>query len=74
MLRQAYEAGRQAALARFKIANAQLGAAAYNPSLNAGAKGGMGMGAPAMTASVPKPPTPPAAPVAGGAQKANVLG
>ncbi len=67
MLDKAYEAGRAAALARFKLANMTQGAAGYNPALNGQATGTT----PAMPARAATAPT---APMAAHAGKANVLG
>lgn len=69
MLRTQFDAGRAAALARFKVANAALGYAAptvSNPMANATAA--------AMPATTSKPPMAPAAPVAAGAPKSNIIG
>ncbi len=68
MIRSAYDKGRADALARFKLANMIQGAAGYNPMLG---------GQAATTAPPPStatPPASPAAPMAAGAQKAQVLG
>lgn len=76
-LRKAFDDGKKAAWARFKLANTARGAAGYNPTLNAGATGGMpamqSAGA-AMGSTMPKPAVSPTAPAAMGASKANVLG
>lgn len=68
MIRSSYDKGRADALARFKLANMQQGAAGYNPMLGGQAATGA---PPPTTASAPKPP---AAPMAAGAPKASVLG
>lgn len=68
MIRDARKRGAETALARFKLSNAQAGAAGYNPTLN-GQTTGAAMSPPSM-----KPPTPPAPPMAAGASKAKVLG
>lgn len=68
MIRNAYDKGVAAALARFKLGNLQQGAAGYNPMLS---------GQAATTSPPPTtatPPTQPAAPMATGAAKAQVLG
>ena len=73
-LKNAYAEGVKSALAKFrvrdaKIANMIQGAAGYNPTLNPAQSS-----ATAMPSSVPKSTTPPTAPIAAGANKANVLG
>jgi hypothetical protein len=68
MIRTAFDKGRADALARFKLGNAQQGAAGYNPMLSGQTASGT---TPPTTAT---PPTPPAAPLAAGAPKAQVLG
>lgn len=68
MINDAYRRGLETALARFKLSNMQLGAAGYNPTVNGQAS------APAVSPPSMKPPTSPAAPMAGGAEKSKVLG
>ncbi len=68
-LKTAYENGAQAALSRFKVSNLTAGAAAYNPTLNAGQTS-----ATAMPGILPKSATPPTAPLAAGASKSSILG
>jgi hypothetical protein len=68
MIRSAYDKGRAAALARYKLGNLQQGAVGYNPMLG----GQAATGAPPPTTA--SPPKPPAAPMAAGASKAQVLG
>ncbi len=68
MINDAYNKGRAAALARFKLANLAAGAAGYNPMLSGQAATSA---TPAATAA---PPAPPAAPMASAAPKASVLG
>lgn len=68
MIRNAFDKGCAAALARFKLSNMQQGAAGYNPMLSGQTAAGT---TPPTTAT---PPTPPAAPAAAGASKAQVLG
>ena len=68
MIRIAFDQGRADALARFKLGNAQQGAAGYNPMLSGQTAAGT---TPPTTATPPKPP---AAPIAAGAPKAQVLG
>lgn len=67
-MNDAFESGKAAALARFKLSNMQAGTAGYNPTLN-----GQSMGA-SMSPPSMKPPSAPAPPVAAGAAKAKVLG
>lgn len=68
MIHNARRRGVQAALARFKLSNLQVGAAGYNPTLN-NQTTGAAMSPPSM-----KPPSPPSPPIATGAAKAKVLG
>jgi hypothetical protein len=67
-MNNAFEAGKAAALARYKMSNMQAGAAGYNPTLNGQSMGG------AMSPPSMKPPAPPSPPMAAGAAKAKVLG
>lgn len=67
-MNEAFKAGAEAALARFKLSNMQAGAAGYNPTLNGQATGAV-MSPPSM-----RPPSPPSPPMATGAAKAKVLG
>lgn len=67
-MNKAFEAGKAAALARYKLSNMQAGAAGYNPTLNGQSMGG------AMSPPSMKPPAPPSPPMATGAAKAKVLG
>ncbi len=69
-----YRRGVDAALARFKLSNAQAGAAGYNPTLNGQATTNGVASAPSVSPPTMKPPTSPAAPIAGGAAKSKVLG
>ena len=64
-LKNAYDEGARKAWATFVLKNAT----GYNPTLNAAQSS-----ATAMPSAVPKPVTPPTAPIASGASKANVLG
>lgn len=68
MIHDAHRRGAQAALARFKLSNMQVGAAGYNPTLNS-QSAGAAMSPPSM-----KPPSPPSPPMAAGAAKSKVLG
>ena len=73
MINDAFNKGRAAALARFKLSNMQMGAAGYNPTLNGQASAAQGS-APAVSPPSMSPPTNPAAPSAAGAAKSKVLG
>lgn len=67
MLNNQYAKGQRDALARFKLANLAQGAQGYNPMLNSQA-------GPRSTNPMTAPPTSPAAPVAAGTAKSQVLG
>lgn len=67
MINDAYNKGRAAALARFKLSSLIQGAAGNNSSMT-----GQVPANPSPTATTP--PAHPAAPLATGARKANVLG
>lgn len=73
MMKNAFDRGRAAALARFKLSNMQAGAAGYNPTLNGQASAAQGA-APAISPPSMAPPSNPAAPGAAGAAKSKVLG
>lgn len=67
-MNDAFNGGKAAAFARFKLSNMQTGAAGYNPTLNGQSMGG------AMSPPSMKPPAPPSPPMAAGAAKSKVLG
>jgi hypothetical protein len=70
MINNAYNKGREAAFARFKLSNLQQGAAGYNPMLG----GQAATGSRPQAGTVMAPPTSAAAPMAAGAPKASALG
>jgi hypothetical protein len=70
MINDAYNRGRTAALARFKLGNMQQGAAGYNPMLS----GQAATGTPPQPGTSMAPPASAAPPMATGASKAHALG
>jgi hypothetical protein len=70
MINDAYNRGRAAAFARFKLGNMQQGAAGYNPMLG----GQASVGTQPQPASTMAPPASSAPPMATGASKAQALG
>jgi hypothetical protein len=70
MINNAYNKGREAAFARFKLGNLQQGAAGYNPMTS----GQAATGSRPQAGTVMAPPASPAAPMAAGAPKASALG